>query len=222
MCQGSMPGSYLLHLPGVLVGSWAEPGARPAQSFRVLCHHPGQQGFPHGVPGRAGVPPWHRHTLLLLVTGQRSHCSGPGGPPKAVPFPPGGHTPAVVPLQRLPHRARGQGERRGDTVATPWSHPGSPLTVPSPPQCEAVQFDMSWKVPAILYYARRNLNAKYNLVSECPAWKRRRGRRRRGTAELLPLFPAQSRTPSRPACCWPRPRWPASSASATPPSSPSC
>lgn len=27
---------------------------------------------------------------------------------------------------------------------------------------------MSWKVPAILYYARRNLNAKYNLVSECP------------------------------------------------------
>lgn len=31
----------------------------------------------------------------------------PGGAPKAVPFPPGSHTPAVVPLQRLPHRARG-------------------------------------------------------------------------------------------------------------------
>lgn len=30
---------------------------------------------------------------------------------------------------------------------------------------------MSWKVPAILYYARRNLNAKYNLVSECLGWK---------------------------------------------------
>ncbi|XP_057245083.1 PAN2-PAN3 deadenylation complex catalytic subunit PAN2-like [Malurus melanocephalus] len=39
-------------------------------------------------------------------------------------------------------------------------------------KCEAVQFDMSWKVPAILYYARRNLNAKYNLVSECPGWER--------------------------------------------------
>lgn len=27
---------------------------------------------------------------------------------------------------------------------------------------------MSWKVPAILYYARRNLNAKYNLVIKNP------------------------------------------------------
>ncbi|KAI6062326.1 PAN2-PAN3 deadenylation complex catalytic subunit PAN2 [Aix galericulata] len=35
-------------------------------------------------------------------------------------------------------------------------------------KCEAVQFDMSWKVPAILYYARRNLNAKYNLVIKNP------------------------------------------------------
>jgi len=43
---------------------------------------------------------------------------------------------------------------------------------PGPPlQCEAVQFDMNWKVPAILYYARRNLNAKYNLVSACLEWK---------------------------------------------------
>ncbi|NXI05928.1 PAN2 protein, partial [Pachycephala philippinensis] len=31
-------------------------------------------------------------------------------------------------------------------------------------KCEAVQFDMSWKVPAILYYARRNLNAKDSCV----------------------------------------------------------
>lgn len=51
---------------------------------------------------------------------------------------------------------------------------GSSLPVPVPPslQCEAVQFDMSWKVPAILYYARRNLNSKYNLVSECLNWLR--------------------------------------------------
>ncbi|KAM6106276.1 LOW QUALITY PROTEIN: PAN2-PAN3 deadenylation complex catalytic subunit PAN2, partial [Pterocles gutturalis] len=34
-------------------------------------------------------------------------------------------------------------------------------------KCEAVQFDMSWKVPAILY-CRRNLNAKYNLVIKNP------------------------------------------------------
>ncbi|XP_006035284.1 PAN2-PAN3 deadenylation complex catalytic subunit PAN2 isoform X1 [Alligator sinensis] len=33
---------------------------------------------------------------------------------------------------------------------------------------EAVQFDMSWKVPAVLYYARRNLNAKYNLTIKNP------------------------------------------------------
>lgn len=45
------------------------------------------------------------------------------------------------------------------------------MSPPVSPQCEAVQFDMSWKVPAILYYARRNLNASYNLVSECPAWE---------------------------------------------------
>lgn len=53
-------------------------------------------------------------------------------------------------------------------MAAPWSPPRLALTVPLALQCEAVQFDMSWKVPAILYYARRNLNAKYNLVSECP------------------------------------------------------
>lgn len=64
------------------------------------------------------------------------------------------------------------------------------MTVPCPLQCEAVQFDMSWKVPAILYYARRNLNAKYNLVSECRGWKRRRGRRRRSRLTALPHFPA--------------------------------
>lgn len=35
-------------------------------------------------------------------------------------------------------------------------------------KCEAVQFDMSWKVPAILYYARRNLHAEYNLTIKNP------------------------------------------------------
>lgn len=49
---------------------------------------------------------------------------------------------------------------------------------------------MSWKVPAILYYARRNLNAKYNLVSECRGWKWRRGRRRRSRLMALPPLPA--------------------------------
>lgn len=34
---------------------------------------------------------------------------------------------------------------------------------------EAVQFDVGWKVPAILYYARRNYHAKYDLRSELAA-----------------------------------------------------
>ncbi|XP_021097163.1 PAB-dependent poly(A)-specific ribonuclease subunit PAN2 isoform X10 [Heterocephalus glaber] len=33
---------------------------------------------------------------------------------------------------------------------------------------EAVQFDMNWKVPAILYYVKRNLNARYNLNIKNP------------------------------------------------------
>lgn len=68
--------------------------------------------------------------------------------------------------------------------------PGCPCTVPLPLQCEAVQFDMSWKVPAILYYARRNLNAKYNLVSECLGWKWPCGQRRRLAADLPSSFAA--------------------------------
>uniref|UniRef100_A0A8C5S0G1 PAN2-PAN3 deadenylation complex catalytic subunit PAN2 n=1 Tax=Laticauda laticaudata TaxID=8630 RepID=A0A8C5S0G1_LATLA len=35
-------------------------------------------------------------------------------------------------------------------------------------ECEAVQFDMTWKVPAILYYVRRNLHSKYNLHIKNP------------------------------------------------------
>lgn len=31
---------------------------------------------------------------------------------------------------------------------------------------EAAQFDVSWKVPAILYYAKRNYHTKYDLRSE--------------------------------------------------------
>lgn len=31
---------------------------------------------------------------------------------------------------------------------------------------EAVQFDVSWKVPAILYYAKRNYHTKYDLRSK--------------------------------------------------------
>lgn len=46
---------------------------------------------------------------------------------------------------------------------------------------------MSWKVPAILYYARRNLNAKYNLVSECLRWKWLRRQRLCPGAHPLPL-----------------------------------
>ncbi|KAM4796935.1 PAN2-PAN3 deadenylation complex catalytic subunit PAN2 isoform 1-T1 [Rhinophrynus dorsalis] len=33
---------------------------------------------------------------------------------------------------------------------------------------EAVQFDMTWKVPAILFYSKRNLNTKYNLTIKNP------------------------------------------------------
>lgn len=32
-------------------------------------------------------------------------------------------------------------------------------------QTEAAQFDVSWKVPAILYYAKRNYHTKYDLRS---------------------------------------------------------
>lgn len=33
-------------------------------------------------------------------------------------------------------------------------------------KAEAAQFDVSWKVPAILYYAKRNYHTKYDLRSE--------------------------------------------------------
>lgn len=132
---------------------WPGVGQGPCPSSPSASrHHPGQQGLPHPVPGRAGVPTWHRHTLLSPVTGQRSHCCCPGRAPKAapVPLPPGRHPPAVVPLQRLPHRARGQGERlrpppllpvvaAGDPAAgggrwaAPCPVPGQPHTVPLPP-----------------------------------------------------------------------------------------
>ncbi|XP_075055645.1 PAN2-PAN3 deadenylation complex catalytic subunit PAN2 isoform X2 [Mixophyes fleayi] len=35
-------------------------------------------------------------------------------------------------------------------------------------KCEAVQFDMTWKVPAILFYTKRNLNSKYSLAIKNP------------------------------------------------------
>ncbi|XP_072105007.1 PAN2-PAN3 deadenylation complex catalytic subunit PAN2 isoform X3 [Mobula birostris] len=35
-------------------------------------------------------------------------------------------------------------------------------------KCEAMQFDLNWKVPCILYYARRNLNSKYDLTIKNP------------------------------------------------------
>uniref|UniRef100_A0A8C5MPZ2 PAN2-PAN3 deadenylation complex catalytic subunit PAN2 n=1 Tax=Leptobrachium leishanense TaxID=445787 RepID=A0A8C5MPZ2_9ANUR len=35
-------------------------------------------------------------------------------------------------------------------------------------ECEAVQYEMSWKVPAILYYSKRNLSSKYNLQIKNP------------------------------------------------------
>lgn len=100
-----------------------------------------------------------------------------------------------------------------------WMWEQDAALAPPSPQCEAVQFDMSWKVPAILYYARRNLNAKYNLVSECLGGSGRVASDTGSQLIALPLF-LQSRTPSKPACCWRRPRWLASSASVTPRSSP--
>uniref|UniRef100_A0A8C5IRC3 Uncharacterized protein n=1 Tax=Junco hyemalis TaxID=40217 RepID=A0A8C5IRC3_JUNHY len=136
LCQASIPVSYLLHLPGVLLRSWAEPRARPAQSFLVLCHQPGQQGFPHGVPGRAGVPTW-----------AQSHPPFPGKRAEQSLL-------VLFPLsQGVTHQ---QWYLFNDFLIEPVD------------KCEAVQFDMSWKVPAILYYARRNLNSKYNLVIKNP------------------------------------------------------
>lgn len=35
-------------------------------------------------------------------------------------------------------------------------------------KCEAVQFDMNWKVPAILFYTKRNLHTKFNLTIKNP------------------------------------------------------
>lgn len=37
-----------------------------------------------------------------------------------------------------------------------------------PRKTEAAQFDVSWKVPAILYYAKRNYHTRYDLRSEFP------------------------------------------------------
>lgn len=33
-------------------------------------------------------------------------------------------------------------------------------------QTEAAQFDVTWKVPAIIYYAKRNYHSKYDLRSK--------------------------------------------------------
>lgn len=33
-------------------------------------------------------------------------------------------------------------------------------------QTESAQFDVNWKVPAILYYAKRNYHSKYDLRSK--------------------------------------------------------
>lgn len=38
-------------------------------------------------------------------------------------------------------------------------------------QTEAAQFDVSWKVPAILYYAKRNYHTKYDLRSKFQSTK---------------------------------------------------
>lgn len=38
---------------------------------------------------------------------------------------------------------------------------------------EAAQFDVSWKVPAILYYAKRNYHTKYDLRSKFKGMKSR-------------------------------------------------
>uniref|UniRef100_A0A4W3GU88 PAB-dependent poly(A)-specific ribonuclease subunit PAN2-like n=1 Tax=Callorhinchus milii TaxID=7868 RepID=A0A4W3GU88_CALMI len=32
-------------------------------------------------------------------------------------------------------------------------------------KCDPVQFDLSWKIPCSLYYARRNLNSRHDLTS---------------------------------------------------------
>lgn len=84
------------------------------------------------------------------------------------PSPAGRHAPAVVPLQRLPHRAHRQGDHYDASGATRCRLSPSHQTVFSPlllSQTEAAQFDVSWKVPAILYYAKRNYHTRYDLRS---------------------------------------------------------
>lgn len=83
---------------------------------------------------------------------------------------------------------------------------------------EAAQFDVSWKVPAILYYAKRNYHTKYDLRSKCfRLWT---FSCRWGALLMLCCLP-QLKTPSMPACCWRRPRWLGSRGRVTPLSSPS-
>lgn len=86
MCVKAASLPLVLRLAGLL--AWSQAEAVPVQPQGSLCRlpAPGRQGFPLGVPGRAGVPTWHRHIPLSLVTGARSHCLClEGGGPKAVP-----------------------------------------------------------------------------------------------------------------------------------------
>lgn len=81
----------------------------------------------------------------------------------------GSHTPAVVPLQWLLNRTDWQGEPFCFISISEICLRPCNFTVAL--KTEAVQFDVSWKVPAILYYAKRNYHTKYDLRSKFTDFK---------------------------------------------------
>lgn len=55
-------------------------------------------------------------------------------------------------------------------------------------KAEAAQFDVSWKVPAILYYAKRNYHTKYDLRSKFSDMKSGDLAGREGALIYLPML----------------------------------
>ena len=71
-------------------------------------------------------------------------------------------------------------------------------------KAEAAQFDLSWKVPAILYYARRNYHTKYDLRSTFQGHHLTAQRLKLTSRLIHRLFLcclSQLKTPSTRACC---------------------
>lgn len=95
------------------------------------------------------------------------------------------------------------------------------LVLSSPSKPESAQFDLSWKVPAILYYSKRNYHTKYDLRSKFQTFNLEIVTWRWSASNYLLSFCClpQLKIPSMPVCCWRRLRWLGSRGRVTLPSS---